>query len=90
MINWRWSGPQNRKDPNRPCDIGPALRQAGYCGDAPLDIEVPHPRFGEAAESAAAGDREEALEAAAVILDGPEATAALRAQALAVCRRVSA
>ena len=43
-----------------PCDIGPALRQAGSWGDAPLDIEVPPPRFGEAVESAAAGDRSDA------------------------------
>ena len=54
-----------------------ALRQAGYWGDAPLDLEVPHPRFGKAVEAAAAaGDRDEALEAAAAILDGPEATVA--------------
>ena len=54
-----------------------ALRQAGYWGDAPLDIDVAHPRFGEAVEAAAAaGDRDRALEAATAILQGPEAAAA--------------
>ena len=54
-----------------------ALRQAGYWGGAPLDLDVPHPRFGEAVEAAAAArDRDRALEAAAAILQGPEAAAA--------------
>ena len=54
-----------------------ALRQAGYWGDAPLDLDVPHPRFNEAVEAAAAaGDRDRALEAATSILQGPEAAAA--------------
>ena len=53
-----------------------ALRQAGYWGDAPLDLDVPHPRFGEAVEAAAAGDKDRAFEAATAILQGPAAAAA--------------
>ena len=51
-----------------------ALRQAG----APrLPVNVNHPRFAEAVEAAAAApDRQQALEAATAILQGPEAAAA--------------
>lgn len=51
-----------------------ALGQAGYLGDNPPKLDVPHPRFAEAVEAAAAaGDEERALTAATAILEGPEA-----------------
>ena len=51
-----------------------ALRQAGYSGDKPPKLDVPHPRFAEAVAAAAAtGDKDEALAAATAILEGPEA-----------------
>ena len=53
-----------------------ALRQASYWDDTPLDLNVPHPRFNEAVEAAAAADKDTALEAATSILQGPEAAAA--------------
>ena len=55
-----------------------ALRQAGLWGDPRLPVNVNHPRFAEAVEAAAAApDRQQALEAATAILQGPEAAAAL-------------
>ena len=58
-----------------------ALRQAGYSGDSPQELNVPHPRFAEAIEAAAAaGDRDEALAAATAILEGPEALEAFGAK----------
>ena len=54
-----------------------ALRQAGYWGDGPLDLDVAHPRFGDAIEAAAAAtDKDSALEAATAILEGPDAAEA--------------
>jgi len=51
-----------------------ALRQAGFWGEANFEVEVAHPRFAEAVEAAAAaGDEQQALEAARKILEGPEA-----------------
>ena len=51
-----------------------ALGQAGYLGDKPPKLDVPHPRSDEAVEAAAAaGDKQRALEAATAILEGPEA-----------------
>lgn len=51
-----------------------ALRQAGLWGEANFAVEVAHPRFAEAVEAAAAaGDEQQALEAASRILEGPEA-----------------
>ena len=51
-----------------------ALRQAGLWGEANFAVEVAHPRFAEAVEAAAAaGDEQQALEAARRILEGPEA-----------------
>lgn len=57
-----------------------ALRHAGFWGHPPSDVEVPHPRWAQAVEAAAAAhDKEQALEAARAILDGPEATQAFLA-----------
>jgi len=54
-----------------------ALHQAEYWGPADPDLHVPHPRFAEAvAAAAAAPSEQQALEAAAAILEGPEAAAA--------------
>ena len=48
-----------------------------HLGDAPIDLDVPHPRIGEAVEpAAAASDKDKALEAATALLQGPEAAAA--------------
>jgi len=49
-----------------------ALRQAGFWGEVNFEVEVAHPRFAEAVEAAAAaGDEQQALEAARKILEGP-------------------
>ena len=54
-----------------------ALRQAGVGGDQHMPVKVDHPRFAEAVEAAAAApDRQQALEAATAILQGPEAAKA--------------
>ena len=54
-----------------------ALRQAGLWGDPHRPVNVNHPRFAEAVEAAAAApDRQQALDAATAILQGPEAAAA--------------
>ena len=51
-----------------------ALHQAGYRGDNPPTLDVPHPRFAQAVEAAAAAsDHQQALAAATRILEGPEA-----------------
>ena len=46
----------------------------GFWGEANFAVEAAHPRFAEAVEAAAAaGDEQQALEAARRILEGPEA-----------------
>ncbi len=53
-----------------------ALRQAGYWGPPDFDVDVAHPRFRQAVEAAAAApDKQQAIEAARSILEGPEALA---------------